>query len=123
MLPPQGESLLSLAQQLGMRVFGRHAVRRQQRSSRLQALQERYYQYVRLLASDTQVSLGGGPCQGGVGGPPACPQGETPRHACRSLPRPGQLGLPAPGALALSDWLLCSRRLGGRSVLGPHRSP
>ncbi|XP_059244398.1 DNA-directed RNA polymerase, mitochondrial isoform X1 [Mustela nigripes] len=54
-LPPQGESLLSLAQQLGMRVFGRHAVRRQQRSSRLQALQERYYQYVRLLASDTQV--------------------------------------------------------------------
>lgn len=59
MLPPQGESLLSLAQQLGMRVFGRHAVRRQRRSSRVQALQERYYQYVRLLASDTQVSLRG----------------------------------------------------------------
>uniref|UniRef100_A0A8I3NYX4 DNA-directed RNA polymerase, mitochondrial n=1 Tax=Canis lupus familiaris TaxID=9615 RepID=A0A8I3NYX4_CANLF len=55
-LPPQGESLLSLAQQLGMRVFNRHMVQRKQLSSQVQALQQRYYRYLHLLASDTQVA-------------------------------------------------------------------
>ncbi|XP_039104024.1 DNA-directed RNA polymerase, mitochondrial isoform X2 [Hyaena hyaena] len=57
-LPPQGESLLSLAQQLGLRVFNRHAVQKQQ-LRHVQALQQRYYQYLHLLASDTQVAV---PC-------------------------------------------------------------
>ncbi|XP_045347062.1 DNA-directed RNA polymerase, mitochondrial isoform X3 [Leopardus geoffroyi] len=57
-LPPQGESLLSLAQQLGLRVFNRHAVQKKQ-LSQVQALQQRYYQYLQLLASDTQVAV---PC-------------------------------------------------------------
>ncbi|XP_046956723.1 DNA-directed RNA polymerase, mitochondrial isoform X1 [Lynx rufus] len=57
-LPPQGESLLSLAQQLGLRVFNRHAVQKKQ-LSQVQALQQRYYQYLHLLASDTQVAV---PC-------------------------------------------------------------
>ncbi|XP_029772334.1 DNA-directed RNA polymerase, mitochondrial isoform X2 [Suricata suricatta] len=57
-LPPQGESLLSLAQQLGLRVFNRYAVQKQQ-LSQVQALQQRYYQYLHLLASDTQVAV---PC-------------------------------------------------------------
>nr|XP_025717114.1 DNA-directed RNA polymerase, mitochondrial isoform X1 [Callorhinus ursinus]XP_025717115.1 DNA-directed RNA polymerase, mitochondrial isoform X2 [Callorhinus ursinus] len=54
-LPPQGESLLSLAQQLGLRVFNRHTVHRKQLSSQVQALQQRYHRYLHLLASDTQV--------------------------------------------------------------------
>ncbi|XP_045846458.1 DNA-directed RNA polymerase, mitochondrial isoform X2 [Meles meles] len=56
-LPPQGESLLSLAQQLGVRVCSRHAVRRQRLSSRVRALRDRYHQYARLLACDTQVEV------------------------------------------------------------------
>ena len=59
MLPPQGESLLSLAQQLGLRVFNRHAVQKKQ-LSQVQALQQRYYQYLHLLASDTQARPVGG---------------------------------------------------------------
>ncbi|XP_045656232.1 LOW QUALITY PROTEIN: DNA-directed RNA polymerase, mitochondrial [Ursus americanus] len=54
-LPPQGESLLSLAQQLGLRVFNRHTVQRKL-SSQVQALRQRYYRYLQLLASDTQVA-------------------------------------------------------------------
>lgn len=57
MLPPQGESLLSLAQQLGLRVFNRHTVQRKL-SSQVQALRQRYYRYLQLLASDTQVRPG-----------------------------------------------------------------
>nr|XP_021561225.1 DNA-directed RNA polymerase, mitochondrial [Neomonachus schauinslandi] len=54
-LPPQGESLLSLAQQLGLRVFNRHTVHRKQLSSQVRALQQRYHSYLHLLASDTPV--------------------------------------------------------------------
>ncbi|XP_006898086.1 PREDICTED: DNA-directed RNA polymerase, mitochondrial [Elephantulus edwardii] len=54
-LPPQGESLISLAHELGMRTFNRHMVQRKQQEQQVQALQKRYSQYLRLLASDTQV--------------------------------------------------------------------
>ncbi|XP_077914860.1 DNA-directed RNA polymerase, mitochondrial isoform X4 [Halichoerus grypus] len=56
-LPPQGESLLSLAQQLGLRVFNRHTVHRKQLSSQVRALQQRYHRYLHLLASDTQIGI------------------------------------------------------------------
>ncbi|XP_036280950.1 DNA-directed RNA polymerase, mitochondrial isoform X2 [Pipistrellus kuhlii] len=56
-LPQQGESLLSLAQELGMRIFNRHVVQRKQLSDEVQALQERYFKYLHLLASDTQVVM------------------------------------------------------------------
>lgn len=59
-LSQQGESLLSLAQELGMRIFNRHVVQRKQLSDEVQALQERYFKYLHLLASDTQVRSGGG---------------------------------------------------------------
>lgn len=55
MLPLQGESLLSLAQQLGLRIFSRHVVQKKQLSDEVQALQRRYFKYLRLLASDKRV--------------------------------------------------------------------
>lgn len=60
MLSLQGESLLSLAQQLGMRIFNRHVVQRKQLTDEVQALQRRYFKYLHLLASDTKVRCGGG---------------------------------------------------------------
>ncbi|XP_006876764.1 PREDICTED: DNA-directed RNA polymerase, mitochondrial [Chrysochloris asiatica] len=54
-LPPQGESLIYLAHELGMRAFNRHVVQRKQREGQVQALQQRYSEYLRLLACDTQV--------------------------------------------------------------------
>ncbi|KAM8765496.1 DNA-directed RNA polymerase, mitochondrial [Rhynchonycteris naso] len=53
-LSSQGESLLSLAQQLGLRIFNRHVVQRKLLSDEVQALQHRYFKYLCLLASDTQ---------------------------------------------------------------------
>lgn len=58
-LPPQGESLLSLAQQLGLRIFNRHVVQRKRLTEEVQALERRYFKYLHLLASDTQVRPGG----------------------------------------------------------------
>lgn len=54
-LPPQGESLLSLAQQLGLRIFNRHVVQRKQLSDEVRVLERRYFKYLRLLASDSPV--------------------------------------------------------------------
>ncbi|XP_075400141.1 DNA-directed RNA polymerase, mitochondrial [Tenrec ecaudatus] len=54
-LPPQGESLIHLAHELGMRAFNRQAVQRKQREGQVQVLQQRYFEYLRLLACDTQV--------------------------------------------------------------------
>lgn len=59
-LPLQGESLLSLAQQLGLRIFSRHVVQKKQLNDEVRALQRRYFKYLRLLASDTQVRSGRG---------------------------------------------------------------
>ncbi|XP_045686780.1 DNA-directed RNA polymerase, mitochondrial [Phyllostomus hastatus] len=56
-LPLQGESLLSLAQQLGLRIFSRHVVQKKQLSDEVQALQRRYFKYLRLLASDTRMVM------------------------------------------------------------------
>ncbi|XP_004441513.1 PREDICTED: DNA-directed RNA polymerase, mitochondrial [Ceratotherium simum simum] len=55
-LPPQGESLLSLAQQLGLRAFNRHVVQRRLLSNQVRDLEKRYSQYLHLLASDGQVA-------------------------------------------------------------------
>ncbi|XP_008592549.1 PREDICTED: DNA-directed RNA polymerase, mitochondrial [Galeopterus variegatus] len=55
-LPAQGESLLSLAHQLGMRAFNRHVVHSKQLNKQVQALEQHYMQYLHLLASDTQVA-------------------------------------------------------------------
>nr|XP_044607567.1 DNA-directed RNA polymerase, mitochondrial isoform X1 [Equus asinus] len=55
-LPPQGESLLSLAQQLGLRAFNRHIVQRKLLSNQVRELEKRYSQYLHLLASDAQVA-------------------------------------------------------------------
>ncbi|ELK19275.1 DNA-directed RNA polymerase, mitochondrial [Pteropus alecto] len=55
-LPPQGESLLFLAQQLGLRVFNRHVVQRKRLTQEVRELERRYFKYLHLLASDTQVA-------------------------------------------------------------------
>ncbi|KAF5913147.1 hypothetical protein HPG69_006198 [Diceros bicornis minor] len=52
----QGESLLSLAQQLGLRAFNRHVVQRKLLSNQVRDLEKRYSQYLHLLASDGQVA-------------------------------------------------------------------
>ncbi|XP_066889382.1 DNA-directed RNA polymerase, mitochondrial isoform X14 [Kogia breviceps] len=49
-LPAQGESLLFLAHELGLRVFKRKQLRNE-----VQELEQRYSEYLHLLASDTQV--------------------------------------------------------------------
>ncbi|XP_069864625.1 DNA-directed RNA polymerase, mitochondrial [Dipodomys merriami] len=58
-LPSQGESLMFLAHDLGIRVFNRHAVQQKQLNHQLQELEQRYLRYLHLLASDTQVAT---PC-------------------------------------------------------------
>ncbi|XP_047394053.1 DNA-directed RNA polymerase, mitochondrial [Sciurus carolinensis] len=55
----QGESLVVVAKDLGLRAFNRHMVQQKQLSSQVQALQQRYAQYLHLLASDTPVAT---PC-------------------------------------------------------------
>ncbi|XP_060001884.1 DNA-directed RNA polymerase, mitochondrial isoform X5 [Lagenorhynchus albirostris] len=50
-LPAQGESLLFLAHELGLRVFKRKQLRNE-----VQELEQRYSKYLHLLASDTQVA-------------------------------------------------------------------
>ncbi|XP_021497542.1 LOW QUALITY PROTEIN: DNA-directed RNA polymerase, mitochondrial [Meriones unguiculatus] len=55
-LPAQGEPLLYLAHNLGLRVLNRYLVKQKQASDQLQKLQQQYSQYLRLLASDTQVA-------------------------------------------------------------------
>nr|XP_020757076.1 DNA-directed RNA polymerase, mitochondrial [Odocoileus virginianus texanus] len=50
-LPPHGESLLFLAHELGLRVLKRKRLRNQ-----VEELEQRYSEYLHLLASDTQVA-------------------------------------------------------------------
>ncbi|XP_069337431.1 DNA-directed RNA polymerase, mitochondrial isoform X17 [Eulemur rufifrons] len=56
-LPAQGESLVCVAQELGRRAFSRHMVQKQQLNNQVQALEQRYTQYLHLLASDTQIGI------------------------------------------------------------------
>ncbi|XP_065731273.1 DNA-directed RNA polymerase, mitochondrial isoform X17 [Phocoena phocoena] len=51
-LPAQGESLLFLAHELGLRVFKRKQLRNE-----VQELEQRYSKYLHLLASDTQIGI------------------------------------------------------------------
>lgn len=55
-LPAQGEPLFQLAQNLGLQVFNRHLVKQKQVTNHVQKLGQQYSQYLRLLASDTQVA-------------------------------------------------------------------
>ncbi|KAK7803884.1 hypothetical protein U0070_020101 [Myodes glareolus] len=54
-LPAQGEPLLHLAHDLGLRAINRHLVKQKQVTNYVEKLGQRYSQYLRLLASDTQV--------------------------------------------------------------------
>ncbi|XP_068836757.1 DNA-directed RNA polymerase, mitochondrial isoform X15 [Capricornis sumatraensis] len=51
-LPPHGESLLFLAHELGVRVLKRKRLRNQ-----VEELEQRYSEYLHLLASDTQIGI------------------------------------------------------------------
>uniref|UniRef100_A0A8C9P788 DNA-directed RNA polymerase n=1 Tax=Spermophilus dauricus TaxID=99837 RepID=A0A8C9P788_SPEDA len=55
-LPAQGESLVVVAKDLGLRTFNRHMVQQKRLSNQVQALERRYAQYLHLLACDTQVA-------------------------------------------------------------------
>jgi DNA-directed RNA polymerase len=54
-LPAQGESLITLAYDLGLRTFNRHVVQQKWLSNQVEELKQRYTRYLQLLASDTQV--------------------------------------------------------------------
>ncbi|KAL1783071.1 DNA-directed RNA polymerase, mitochondrial isoform X1 [Sigmodon hispidus] len=54
-LPAQGQPLLHLAHNLGLRVLNRHLVKQKQVTDHVQKLSQQYTQYLRLLASDTKV--------------------------------------------------------------------
>uniref|UniRef100_A0A8C6G7V3 DNA-directed RNA polymerase n=1 Tax=Mus spicilegus TaxID=10103 RepID=A0A8C6G7V3_MUSSI len=56
-LPAQGEPLIQLAHNLGLRVLNRHLVKQKQVTNHVQKLGQRYSQYLQLLASDTQVGI------------------------------------------------------------------
>ncbi|KAM5190038.1 DNA-directed RNA polymerase, mitochondrial isoform 2-T2 [Callospermophilus lateralis] len=58
-LPAQGESLVVVAKDLGLRTFNRHMVQQKRLNNQVQALERRYAQYLHLLACDTQVAT---PC-------------------------------------------------------------
>ncbi|XP_066492068.1 DNA-directed RNA polymerase, mitochondrial [Tiliqua scincoides] len=53
-LPPQGESLLILARELGIKVYNKYIIQRRSRSRSVQRIQRLYEGYVQLLAKDTQ---------------------------------------------------------------------
>ncbi|KAM4858561.1 DNA-directed RNA polymerase, mitochondrial [Urocitellus parryii] len=55
-LPAQGESLVVVAKDLGLRTFNRHMVQQKRLNNQVQALERRYAQYLHLLACDTQVA-------------------------------------------------------------------
>nr|XP_044991020.1 DNA-directed RNA polymerase, mitochondrial isoform X2 [Jaculus jaculus] len=54
-LPAQGESLIHLAHDVGLQTFNRHSMKQRQLSHQVKELEQRYFQYLQLLASDTQV--------------------------------------------------------------------
>uniref|UniRef100_A0A8C8VV53 DNA-directed RNA polymerase n=1 Tax=Peromyscus maniculatus bairdii TaxID=230844 RepID=A0A8C8VV53_PERMB len=56
-LPAQGEPLLHLAHDLGLRVLNRHMVKQKQVTNHVQKLGQQYSEYLRLLASDTQIGI------------------------------------------------------------------
>lgn len=55
-LPPSGESLKILAQDLGNRVYTKYAVRQKHQNKMLEKLSNIYNAYTELLAKDTQVN-------------------------------------------------------------------
>ncbi|XP_005406090.1 PREDICTED: DNA-directed RNA polymerase, mitochondrial [Chinchilla lanigera] len=55
-LPAQGEPFVHVVHRLAMQTFQRHIVQQRQRRGQLQALEQRYTQYLQLLACDTQVA-------------------------------------------------------------------
>uniref|UniRef100_A0A8C4VU03 DNA-directed RNA polymerase n=1 Tax=Gopherus evgoodei TaxID=1825980 RepID=A0A8C4VU03_9SAUR len=54
-LPPQGESLLVLAKELGTKIYNKYAVRKKSRSRLMEKIQKVYDEYVQLLAKDAQL--------------------------------------------------------------------
>uniref|UniRef100_A0A8C0G9D0 DNA-directed RNA polymerase n=1 Tax=Chelonoidis abingdonii TaxID=106734 RepID=A0A8C0G9D0_CHEAB len=54
-LPPQGESLLVLAKELGTKIYNKYAVRKKSRSRLMEKIQKIYDEYVQLLAKDAQL--------------------------------------------------------------------
>lgn len=54
-LPPQGESLLALARELGAKIYSKFAIRKKLRSRLVERLQRVYEDYAQLLARDAQL--------------------------------------------------------------------
>ncbi|CAM4628157.1 DNA-directed RNA polymerase, mitochondrial isoform X1 [Lepidochelys kempii] len=54
-LPPQGESLLVLAKELGTKIYNKYAVRKKLRSRLVEKIRKIYDEYVQLLAKDAQL--------------------------------------------------------------------
>nr|XP_048686682.1 DNA-directed RNA polymerase, mitochondrial isoform X4 [Caretta caretta] len=54
-LPPQGESLLVLAKELGTKIYNKYAVRKKLRSRLVEKIRKTYDEYVQLLAKDAQL--------------------------------------------------------------------
>lgn len=49
---------MSMAQDLGLRMFSRYMVQRKILSNQIQTLEQRYHEYLQLLAADSEVSQG-----------------------------------------------------------------
>ncbi|KAH1174492.1 DNA-directed RNA polymerase, mitochondrial [Mauremys mutica] len=54
-LPPQGESLLVLAKELGTKIYNKYAVRKKSRSRLVEKIRKIYDEYIQLLAKDAQL--------------------------------------------------------------------
>ncbi|XP_023572671.1 DNA-directed RNA polymerase, mitochondrial [Octodon degus] len=55
-LPAQGEPFVHVVHRLAVQTFQRHTVQQRQRRGQLQVLEQRYTQYLQLLASDSQMT-------------------------------------------------------------------
>ncbi|XP_061457097.1 DNA-directed RNA polymerase, mitochondrial [Rhineura floridana] len=53
-LPPQGESLVVIARELGTKIYNRYILQKKNRSGLVEKVQSLYESYARLLAKDTQ---------------------------------------------------------------------
>lgn len=97
-LPSHGESLFFLAHELGVRVLKRKRLRNQ-----VEELEQRYFEYLHLLASDTQVRPGslnrGSPGEELWGAQAGCPRPQA------EVPSPSPS---VPGVARLAPRLLLS---------------
>ncbi|XP_048470095.1 DNA-directed RNA polymerase, mitochondrial isoform X2 [Rhincodon typus] len=55
-IPPNGEALLTIARELGNRVYNKYSIRKKIKNEMVDKIKEIYYAYIELLAKDTELN-------------------------------------------------------------------